>query len=266
MIKVNNLTISDSRNKEILVNDLSFEVKKNTCLAIVGESGSGKSMTVKSMNSIHKPWIKCTGEIIFGNKNILATNKKDLQKIRGKEIFMIFQDAMSAFDPSYKIGDLCVEILSANINNPKSGYESLLLKSMKKVLLKNPHEIIKKYPHQLSGGMLQRIIISLSLALEPKLIIADEPTTSLDTITQFEVVEQFKQLKKELNTTMIFISHDLGIVRELADYVVLMKNGKKVEEGCCQEIFANPKSEYSKYLIGTRKLLAENFKNLIGGN
>lgn len=263
IIKIQDLKIFDKRNREIIVDKLSFNVKQKTCLAIVGESGSGKSMTVKTINKTHRPWIEYTGEILFDGRDILKMSKNQLRNVRGKDIFMIFQDAMSAFDPSTRIGNSCIEILTENIKTDKKSYKDLLINSMEKVLLKDPDEILKKYPHQLSGGMLQRVIISLALVLKPKLIIVDEPTTALDTISQYEVVDQFKKLQKELNTTMIFISHDLGVVRNLADYVVLMKDGHKVEEAPTEDIFNNPQSNYAKHLIGTRKILAKNFNELM---
>lgn len=136
---------------------------------------------------------------------------------------------------------------------------------MHKVLLRDPEELLRKYPHQLSGGMLQRIMISLALALEPELIIADEPTTALDTITQFEVIDEFIRLRQQIGTAMIFISHDLGVVRKIADYVVVMKDGKFVEEGPTEEIFNSPQEEYTKFLVGTRRLLGENYRRLLHG-
>lgn len=263
ILSVSNLTISDIRNNEILVHDLSFHVKEHSCLAIVGESGSGKSMTVKSINAIHKPWIDCNGEILFEGCDLIGLPEKKMRELRGNKIFMIFQDGMSAFDPSSTIYNTFMEILLENKAIEKKQAERLMLASMDKVLLKNLNGILEKYPHQLSGGMLQRIMIAIALALEPRLIIADEPTTSLDTITQFEIVNEFMRIKKEFGTTLIFISHDLGIVRKLADYVIVMKNGKKVEEGSVEEIFHAPKEDYTRYLVRTRTALGENYKKLL---
>ena len=263
VLETSNLKIWDTRNNEVIVNNLSFAVEEHKCTAIVGESGSGKSMSVKAINGIHKPWIRCEGNVLFEGQNLLEQSSKNMKEIRGKKIFMIFQDGMSAFDPSCTIQSTFREILSENMSSTKEEADRLILQSMDKVKLKNSKEILDKYPHQLSGGMLQRIMIALSLALEPKIIIADEPTTSLDTISQFKIVNEFMRLKKEYGTTMIFISHDLGVVRKLADFIIVMKDGEKVEEGPVEEVFCHPQNSYTQYLVNTRKALGENYKKLI---
>lgn len=265
LLSVKNLKVWDDRDGEVIVEDVSFEVPEHSCLAIVGESGSGKSMTVKAISSIHKSWIRCGGEVLFRGQDILQTHEREMTGIRGKSIFMIFQDGMSAFDPSGTIGATMREILCANLPITPAQAEAAALAAMHKVLLRDPEELLRKYPHQLSGGMLQRIMISLALALEPELIIADEPTTALDTITQFEVIDEFISLRQEIGTAMIFISHDLGVVRKIADYVVVMKDGKFVEEGPTEEIFNSPQEEYTKFLVGTRRLLGENYRRLLHG-
>lgn len=266
MLQVSNLTIRDTRNGQVIVKNISFSIEAHTCLAIVGESGSGKSMTVKAISGLHNPWIHCNGKVLFEGVNLLGQTTKAMQEIRGNQIFMIFQDGMSAFDPSCTIGETFSEILLENNQCTKKDVESSMIAALEKVLLRNPLELLEKYPHQLSGGMLQRTMIAISLALGAKLIIADEPTTALDTITQYEVVKEFIRLRQEYATTMIFISHDLGIVRKIADYVILMKDGELVEEGPVEEIFQHPKSSYAKYLIGTRRELGENYNQLMGGN
>ena len=265
LLTVRNLKVWDDRDQEIIVRDVSFSVPEHSCLAIVGESGSGKSMTVKAISSIHKAWIRCSGEVLFKDQDILLTKEREMTGPRGKSIFMIFQDGMSAFDPSGTIGATMREILCANLPLSPKQAEEAAVTAMKKVLLREPEELLRKYPHQLSGGMLQRIMIALALALEPSLIIADEPTTALDTITQYEVIEEFIRLRRETGTAMIFISHDLGIVRKIADYVVVMKDGQFVEEGPAEEIFCHPREEYTRFLVGTRRLLGENYRRLLYG-
>ncbi|MGP1569665.1 MAG: ABC transporter ATP-binding protein [Eubacteriales bacterium] len=264
ILEVKDLSIIDIRDGDAIIDKLSFNVPAKKCIAIVGESGSGKSMTVKSIVGLHKAWIKCSGQILFQGENILDKEGKDLCKIRGKEIFMIFQDGMSAFDPTSTIESVFVEILMENGIKTKQEAQAIAIKSLENVNIKRPADMLKKYPHQLSGGMLQRAMIAISIALQPKIIIADEPTTALDIITQFEIVKEFIRLREELHNTMIFISHDLGVVRKLADYVILMKNGEKVEEGETEDIFENPKSEYAKYLIGLRSELGNRYKTLMG--
>ncbi|SFE65464.1 nickel transport system ATP-binding protein [Peptostreptococcaceae bacterium pGA-8] len=262
---VDGLTVEYIKTGEKVVDDLSFSLKEHHCLAIVGESGSGKSMTVKCINQMLPSNFKNKGEIFYKGLNLMQLSKSDMKKIRGSEIFMIFQDAMSAFDPSLSIEKSCLQILEENTDKSEKDLLLILQESLKKVNLKNPDLTIKKYPHQLSGGMLQRIIIALAFALKPSLIIADEPTTALDTITQFEIIEEFIKLKENLNTSIVFISHDLGVVKKIADDVILLKNGVLVEQGAANQMLSAPKSEYGKYLIGNRHKMGEKYFELMGG-
>lgn len=263
VIEASNLKIWDSRNGEVIVNDLSFSLKEHSCLAIVGESGSGKSMTVKAISGIHKPWICCGGSILFEGRDLLKRPPRAMREIRGKKIFMIFQDGMSAFDPSCTIRSSFREILAENLGGTAQQVDVKIAAAMEKVILTDVDGLLDKYPHQLSGGMLQRVMIAIALALEPDVIIADEPTSSLDTITQFEVVNEFQRLRRENGVAMIFISHDLGVVRRLADEIVVMRKGEKVEDGPVEEVFRHPQNEYTQYLVRTRMALAENYKRLI---
>ena len=264
VLEVKDLKIWDIRDDSVIVENVSFEVEKGKCLAIVGESGSGKSMSVKSVNRIHEPWIITEGSIRYKDRDILSLSEKEMNDLRGKSVFVIFQDSMSSFDPSMKIGRYVGEILCRNLNIRSDEAKAKMISNMKKVSLKDPEEVLSKYPHQLSGGMLQRIIISIALSLEPELLIADEPTTALDTITQYEVVDEFKKLVDENNISMIFISHDLGVVKKLADDIVVMRCGHVMERGSAKDIFENSKDEYTRFLVETRKALGDNYKRLIG--
>ena len=263
ILEVKDLKIWDIRNDEVIVENVSFNVERGKCLAIVGESGSGKSMSIKSVNKIHEPWIITEGSILLDGKEIINIPESEMSDIRGKKVFVIFQDAMSSFDPSMKIKNYVTEIVTVNKNIDKNEAYTKMISSMEKVSLKNPEEIMTKYPHQLSGGMLQRIIIALALTLESELIIADEPTTALDTITQYEVVDEFKRLVDEQGISMIFISHDLGVVKKLADHIVVMRKGEVVEKGSKKEIFEHPSSEYTEYLVNTRKALGDNYRKFM---
>lgn len=263
ILDVRDLKIWDIRNDEVLVDGLSFSVRKGTCLALVGESGSGKSMTVKSVNRIHAPWIITEGEIRYNGTDLLLLSEKKMREIRGKSIFVIFQDAMSSFDPSMRIGKYVTEIITSILGADPGTAHDIMQKSMKKVMLSNPEEILLKYPHQLSGGMLQRMVIAMALTVKPELIIADEPTTGLDTITQFEVVEEMRRLLDECGNSMIFISHDLGVVKKLADDVVIMRNGRMVEKGAKEDVFLHPAYPYTAALVNTRKALGENYRRLM---
>ena len=172
---------------------------------------------------------------------------------------MIPQDAMTSFDPLYTIGYQMIETFVENLGISKEESKKLAIESLDKMLINNPEEVIKKYPHQLSGGMLQRCMIAIAIAMKPDIIIADEPTTALDSINQREVVEEFKRLRDVTGTSLIFISHDLGVVQSLADDILVMKNGECVEYGTAKKIFENPQHEYTKYLIDTRVSLTESF-------
>lgn len=255
-----NLSIEDIRNNEEIVSNVSFELKFNTCLGIVGESGSGKSMTTKAILGLTNPWLKVTGSAKFKNIELLKANNNTIRKIRGKNICMILQDAMSAFDPLYTIGYQMIETLCENIRIPKKEAEKISIEALEKMCINEPKQVIRKYSHQLSGGMLQRCMIALAMAMKPDIIIADEPTTALDSINQREVVEEFKRLKEMTGTSVIFISHDLGVVQHLAQEILVMKDGKCIERGKASEVFKNPKHEYTKYLIDTRLKLTDSFR------
>ena len=259
ILELKNVVVNDPRSNEVIVHGSSFIVRKNTCLSIVGESGSGKSMTTKAILGLTNPWLKISGTAKYKGKNLIGLKQSELRKIRGKNICMIPQDAMTSFDPLYTIGYQMIETFVENLGISKEESKKLAIESLDKMLINNPEEVIKKYPHQLSGGMLQRCMIAISIAMKPDIIIADEPTTALDSINQREVVEEFKRLRDVTGTSLIFISHDLGVVQSLADDILVMKNGECVEYGTAKKIFENPQHEYTKYLIDTRVSLTESF-------
>lgn len=259
ILELKNVVVNDPRSNEVIVHGSSFIVRKNTCLSIVGESGSGKSMTTKAILGLTNPWLKISGTAKYKDKNLIGLKQSELRKIRGKNICMIPQDAMTSFDPLYTIGYQMIETFVENLGISKEESKKLAIESLDKMLINNPEEVIKKYPHQLSGGMLQRCMIAIAIAMKPDIIIADEPTTALDSINQREVVEEFKRLRDVTGTSLIFISHDLGVVQSLADDILVMKNGECVEYGTAKKIFENPQHEYTKYLIDTRVSLTESF-------
>lgn len=264
LLEVKNLKVIDKEDKKEIVKGVSFKVEKNMCLGIVGESGSGKSMTAKAIVGLISSNLKIEGYAVFDENIDLFNIKKDkLRKIRGQRICMILQDAMSAFDPLYTVGYQMIETLVENKNLSKKEAKKVSIKTLEKMNINDPQEVVKKYPHQLSGGMLQRCMIALSLSMEPDIIIADEPTTALDSINQREVVEVFKKLRNTTGTSLIFISHDLGIVKYLAQDILVMNNGEQVEYGSAKDIFTNPKSHYTKYLINARLELTETFNKSV---
>lgn len=275
LLEVNKLTVTlDNGNK--LLDDVSFTINRHSCLGIVGESGSGKSLTCKAIIGLLEPYFNVSGQILFkpqqakltlaNNGDLLQQNKQTLKQIRGNVISIILQHPMSAFDPLYCIGKQVVETLQAHQDINKKQAMTKALEMIENIGLNNPQEIYRKYPHQLSGGMLQRIMIGLALMLEPELIIADEPTTALDSISQFHILKMFTEIKQNSKTTVIFISHDLGVIHHIADDIIVMNKGKIVESGSREQIFYHPQHDYTRYLINTRKQLLNKFNAIIGFN
>lgn len=267
LLAVKQLTVTLNNGNKLL-DDISFTVNHHKCLGIVGESGSGKSLTCKAIIGLLESYFSVTGQILFKQANstldLLKQNKKTLRAIRGSAISIILQQPMSAFDPLYCIGKQVVETLQAHLTINKDDAIAKTLTMIENIGLDNAKEIYKKYPHQLSGGMLQRIMIGIALELEPDLIIADEPTTALDSISQFYILKILKEIKSK--TTMIFISHDLGVIHYIADDIIVMNKGKIVESGSRDQIFYHPKHEYTRYLIDTRKQLLNKFNTVIYAN
>jgi nickel transport system ATP-binding protein len=265
ILEVKNLKVWDVNSGKEIIQESSFYLKVGSCLAIVGESGSGKSVTCRAIMRLNRPSLHQSGDILLKGENINHLSEKEMRKKRGRNLCMIIQNGMSAFDPSCVVGVHLRETLAEHFNWSKNEMEGKMTSAMERVMLKNPTEIMNKYPHQLSGGMLQRIMIALAIVLEPDIIIADEPTTALDTISQFEVVEQFIKLRERMGCSIIFISHDLGVVRKIADEVLVMKDGVIIERGNTEKIFTGAKHEYTKYLVSTRQALSNNLKRLLGG-
>ncbi|MFC3884998.1 staphylopine uptake ABC transporter ATP-binding protein CntD [Bacillus songklensis] len=264
ILEVENLKIWDINTGKVIIYNSSFNLKQGSCLAIVGESGSGKSVTCRSIMKLNRPWLHQSGDILFKGENLNNLSEKEMRKKRGRNLCMILQNGMSAFDPSCVMGVHLKETLVQHFGWSNNKIEEKMKDALESVMLKNPIEMMNKYPHQLSGGMLQRVMIALALVLEPDIIIADEPTTALDTISQFEVVEQFIKLRERMGCSMIFISHDLGVVRKIADDVLVMKDGKIIERGNIQTIFSEAQHEYTKYLVSTKEALSNNFKKIMG--
>lgn len=258
------MTITDTRTKEVIVDDLSFTLDHQSCLGIVGESGSGKSMTVKGLLGLVSPWLRVTGTTSFDDVDLLQLKGSSLRKMRGQRICMILQDAMSAFNPLYTIGQQMRETLCENLGVSRHESEVISFTELDKMGIKDSRVVMKKYPHELSGGMLQRCMIAITLAIKPDIIIADEPTTALDTINQKEVIREFQRMREELGISVIFISHDLGVIQQLAQSVLVMKDGKYVEHGKIDDIFQHPRQAYTKYLINTRVQLTKPFARAIG--
>ncbi|GAA0848497.1 ABC transporter ATP-binding protein [Bifidobacterium pullorum subsp. gallinarum] len=260
LLEVKNLSITDSRTGLPIVQNLSFALQSNTCLGIVGESGSGKSLSTKAILGLASPWLEISGTAFYQGKDLLQQTGEELRKIRGQRICMILQDAMTAFNPLEPIGKQMMETFRENLRIPKKEARQLAADALHRVHILQPEQVLQKYPHQLSGGMLQRVMISIAMMLEPDIIIADEPTTALDSINQRAIVEQFKQLRETMGMSIIFISHDLGVVQYLADDLIVMRDGECVEQGKANDVFSNPQHEFTQFLIQTRIKLSDPFQ------
>ncbi|MGM9968170.1 ABC transporter ATP-binding protein [Rummeliibacillus sp. TYF005] len=235
------------------IRGVNFDLEKGETLAIVGESGSGKSVTTKAImrllsenNTEYK-----NGKILFNGKDILKLSEKEMQKIRGKDISMIFQDPMTSLNPTMTIGKQIMEPILKHQNVSKDEAKKKAIELLQLVGMPKPELRIKQYPHQFSGGQRQRIVIAIALACNPHILIADEPTTALDVTIQAQILELMKSLQKKINTSIIFITHDLGVVANVADRVAVMYGGKIVEIGTVDEIFYNPQHPYTWGLLSS---------------
>ncbi len=265
LLNIRNLNISFGNKKQFVevVHDISFDISENEILGVVGESGSGKSVTsLAIMGLLAEKTSKLNGEILFKGKDLLKEKSETIRKLRGKEIAMIFQEPMSALNPSIKCGVQVSEIMQLHLNYSTSKAKKETLSLFEKVKLPRPNEIFNSYPHQISGGQMQRVMIAMAIACKPKLLIADEPTTALDVTVQKEILLLLKEIQKETKMSMLFISHDLGLVSEIADRVVVMYQGKIVEKGGVLSLFKTPKEEYTKALLASRPSLDVRLKEL----
>ncbi|WP_186669300.1 ABC transporter ATP-binding protein [Sporosarcina sp. BP05] len=235
------------------IQGVNFEVYKGETLAIVGESGSGKSVTTKSiMRLLPKSSTEYkNGEILFGGKDLLKISEKEMQKVRGKDISMIFQDPMTSLNPTMTIGNQIMEPLLKHQKLSKTDARKKSIELLTLVGMPKPEMRMKQYPHQFSGGQRQRIVIAVALACNPKLLIADEPTTALDVTIQAQILELMKDLQKKIDTSIIFITHDLGVVANVADRVAVMYGGRIVEVGTVDEVFYNPQHPYTWGLLSS---------------
>jgi peptide/nickel transport system ATP-binding protein len=233
------------------VDGLSFSVEAGETVAIVGESGCGKSVTSMSiLRLIPEPPGKIAGAIRFNGKDLLKLSEREMRAIRGNEISMIFQEPMTSLNPVLSIGQQIGEALRLHQGLSKSQAEARAVEMLKLVGIPAPDKRVKEYPHQLSGGMRQRVMIAIALACNPKLLIADEPTTALDVTIQAQILDLMRDLKHRVGAAIVLITHDLGVVAEVAERVIVMYAGRKVEEAPVQELFRNPKHPYTKGLLG----------------
>jgi peptide/nickel transport system ATP-binding protein len=252
------------KNRFTAVNDVSFEIKPGEIVGIVGESGCGKTLTARSIPALLPQGVKLqSGSIIFNGADIHNLTEKELYRLRGKELSMIFQEPMSALNPLLTIGRQIGEALELHGIKDKNFIKEQTLDVMCNVGLAEADKLMSMYPHQISGGMRQRVMIALSVINKPKLLIADEPTTALDVITQEQILRLLEEINSELGTAILFISHDLEVIKRICDRVLVMYYGKLVEEGNTGSIFSNPKHEYTKGLLGSMPSVSQKGKALV---
>lgn len=247
------------------LNGVSFSMEEGEVLGIVGESGSGKSVTAYSIMGLTAyPGKLVGGTVRFNGHEIEKMTEKDFRKIRGNEVSIIFQDPMTSLNPVYTIGNQIVEVILLHTNKTKKEAYERAKELLELVGINEPSKRLKQYPHELSGGMRQRVMIAIALACEPKLLIADEPTTALDVTIQAQILELMQELRKKLGMSIIMITHDLGVVASMCEKIAVMYAGHIVEYGTADEIFYNPSHEYTKGLIKSiPKLNAEKIERLV---
>lgn len=266
VVDIQNLSLGFGENT--ILNDVSFSIPKGKIIGVVGESGSGKSITSLAIMGLLPKTAKISSEskILFesskGNLDLLKLTDEEKRSFRGKEIGMIFQEPMTSLNPSLRCGEQVEESIRLHLKLSKENAKKRVIELFEKVLLPNPERIYKAYPHELSGGQRQRVMIAMAICCEPKLLIADEPTTALDVTVQRTILELIKKLQKDSDLSCLFISHDLGVIAELCDEVVVMYKGNLVEKGSVEEIFQNPKENYTKGLIACRPRLDVRYKEL----
>lgn len=247
------------------VRGVNFELYEGETLAIVGESGSGKSVTSNALMKLipQPPGIYASGEILFDGKDLVKLTEKQMTKIRGNDIAMIFQDPMTSLNPTMKVGRQITEVILQHRSMPRSEAKQKAIQLIDQVGIPFPEKRYNQYPHEFSGGMRQRIVIAIALAADPKLLIADEPTTALDVTIQAQILELMKEIQKTSKTSIIFITHDLGVVANVADRVAVMYAGQIVEYGTVNDIFYNPKHPYTWGLLGSMPDLDNDAEELL---
>ena len=251
MLKIKDLTVDFHIKEKIIhaVKGINFFVSDSQNVGIVGESGSGKSVTALSIMGLLPETAKLSGEILFENNNLLELSNKQMRQFRGSKIGYIFQNPLAALNPVFSISNQMIETILLHHDISKHEARSMAIDLLDRVKIVDPHKRIDDYPHQFSLGMCQRIMIAMTLSMQPDILIADEPTASLDVTTQKEILELMDELKQSYNMAMIFISHDLGVVAERCDYVHVMYLGEIIESGDPQTLFKSPQHAYTKRLL-----------------
>lgn len=260
VLSVRNLTVDLPKGMERkhAVQDISFELPRGEILCVIGESGSGKSVTANALMGLLPPLMHVSsGEILFQGQNLLELDEPALRKLRGRVVSMIFQDPLSALNPLMTVGDQVTEVMAAHGEGTAEARSARALELLTEVGLPDPALMLHQYPFRLSGGQRQRVMIAMALALEPDILIADEPTTALDVTTQAQILDLIQQIQRKKGMSVLFITHDFGVVSEIADRVIVMEKGHMVEQGVADTVFSTPQHPYTKRLIAAVPRLRE---------
>ena len=267
VLELNDLhvTLRQHRRNVELVKGVSFSVHAGECLGVLGESGSGKSMSIKAAMGLLNKSFLVSGSARFQGEELLGKSAEELRRLRGGKVGIVLQNPMTCFDPLYRIGQQISETFLAHNNWSADEIRSRSLELLEKMQIRNPEEVLEKYPHQLSGGMLQRIMIGIATAMEPALLVADEPTTAIDAITQFEILDKLIRIKKEAQTAMIFVSHDLNAISRVADRIVVLNQGLVVDRGDFEHILHHASDPYTKLLVEKRADVMRRYCHVLQG-
>lgn len=255
MLKIQDLSVvfSDRAEPFTAVDRFSLQMEAGEVVGIVGESGSGKSMTAHAlMGLIQRSHAAISGRAEFDGTDLLALSRKELRAYQGRALSIIFQEPMTSLNPTMRIGKQVEESLRIHTKLPPAERKARALEAMRLAGLSEPEALYRQYPHQLSGGMRQRVMIAAALVLRPRLLIADEPTTALDVTIQAQILETLREINRKEGTAILFISHDLGVIKALCSRVVVMRRGKIVESGPAEQVFYHPQEDYTKLLIASR--------------
>ena len=265
MLDIRDLSVvfSDRAEPFTAVDRFSLQMERGEIVGIVGESGSGKSMTAHAlMGLIRRSEVAVSGSAVFEGTDLLSLSRSELRQVQGRDLSIIFQEPMTSLNPTMRIGRQVEESLYFHERLSRAERRARALDAMALAGLPVPEKVYGQYPHQLSGGMRQRVMIAAALVLRPRLLIADEPTTALDVTIQAQILETLKEINRKEGTAILFISHDLGVIRALCSRVVVMQSGKIVESGPVDEVFCRPREDYTRLLISSRPTR----KKLRGGN
>lgn len=265
MIDIRDLSVTFNRGRRPVkaVNGVSLSVNPGEVVALLGESGSGKSVTMRSLLRLHPKGTVIEGSMTVAGRNITALSSRDLSNMRGATVSMVFQEPRLALDPVYTLGQQIEETIMRHEKVPRAEAAARALALFEKVRIPSPERRLQNYPHEMSGGMLQRAMIAMALACNPKVLLADEPTTALDATVQIQILLLIRELQKEYGLSVIFVTHDIGVAAEVADRIAVMYAGRIVEQGRVADIIRDPKHPYTKGLLGARVELAHGRDRLI---